>query len=1040
VAHRFFNGSGGIAGALVDEAVDAGGWAAVLGGTAAATAGGGSAHAVNLGSWGWVDMQPAPLPLGAGGLTLAMWVYPFTLRGTSTCLLSLADGAGLNTLTISVSTGSVLSATLGATYTSGGTLASTWGAGAGVIVARKWAHVTLTLTPAGVRTLYVNGASSVGGTVISAASLLASPALMGVLGGPSGAATCAPFPGVLSDVQVYGYALSSAAVAALSGAPGDGVACTAPTPPPPPVPPPSPPPSPPPPRAPPAPATTATAPSSSGTACSVSLVHHVVMTGAAPADAAVGGWAALTLTGGAAFDATADSVTFSGVAPPGALVLALPPSAAVKLNATQAVTVTALLQLAAAPGAGLATLLWGFASDTAASSFLALWATSAAGGAAGINFLAAWRTAPGAGATAVTTAYLGVAAAGAVSHRVTVTLSSAGALGLAVDGATVASAAPPAGAAVPALLATAWPYAQAGGVLAGSPFGPQTAAAWSLAELQVYSAALGAWTEAQLFAGSTAGCSTSPVPPSPPSPPRPPSPPGAMPKRAVCAAVLSHRVSSVSSMLRDSGLTGTDGVAPSLVGNASFAQGTGVTLGAGDSLNLLAPGATTTLKGGGVTILLLLKVAAPSHTIPTGAVNTSVLLGFAGGATGGVSNGAFFALYLQRTPAFDYLFVSGYSPNGNTTVCAAPTYTGCLDIRALAGTWVAVSLTASTGTPYLSLSVNGGTASSSSSGTAPTNLFKPAYAIAQVGGSMAGLGALANQTAAAFQLADLQVYYMTLTAAVVRALQLNDASACPVTAPPPPPPSPPPSPPPPPPSPTPLPPLPPLSVNVGPAAVACPFTAHRFTGGSVTDSGSAGDAWVANLIGAAANATSGTLVLDVASTFGVELATADGSPLSLHGAPFGLPAYTVSVTGITVLMTVQLSTAPAAGKYYTLWSISDALGINCISLQMSTGNFAISLKSSGGGSTNTYSPAMAFSGGCGTCVKVWLHVAVTLSATGCMSVVVNGYSPGGDQSAGTGTSCVFVLAPLLYTPLAVFRLGGTNTAVGYTAQVRPVML
>jgi CheY-like chemotaxis protein len=38
----------------------------------------------------------------------------------------------------------------------------------------------------------------------------------------------------------------------------------------------------------------------------VSLVHRIVMTGASPLDAVMGGWAAPTLTGGATFNATGD--------------------------------------------------------------------------------------------------------------------------------------------------------------------------------------------------------------------------------------------------------------------------------------------------------------------------------------------------------------------------------------------------------------------------------------------------------------------------------------------------------------------------------------------------------------------------------------------------------------------------------------------------------------------------------------------------------------------------------------------------------------
>jgi len=82
LTHRFFNGTGSGSGPGNPLVVDAvGGWTAVLGGTATLT----TAGALNSGTGGWVEMQfPAPVTLGSlAGFAFAAWVYPFTLKYTS---------------------------------------------------------------------------------------------------------------------------------------------------------------------------------------------------------------------------------------------------------------------------------------------------------------------------------------------------------------------------------------------------------------------------------------------------------------------------------------------------------------------------------------------------------------------------------------------------------------------------------------------------------------------------------------------------------------------------------------------------------------------------------------------------------------------------------------------------------------------------------------------------------------------------------------------------------------------------------------------
>ena len=82
LTHRFFNGTGSGSGPGNPPVVDAvGGWTAVLGGTATLT----TAGALNSGTGGWVEMQfPAPVTLGSlAGFAFAAWVYPFTLKYTS---------------------------------------------------------------------------------------------------------------------------------------------------------------------------------------------------------------------------------------------------------------------------------------------------------------------------------------------------------------------------------------------------------------------------------------------------------------------------------------------------------------------------------------------------------------------------------------------------------------------------------------------------------------------------------------------------------------------------------------------------------------------------------------------------------------------------------------------------------------------------------------------------------------------------------------------------------------------------------------------
>ena len=123
------------------------------------------------------------------------------------------------------------------------------------------------------------------------------------------------------------------------------------------------------------------------------------------------------------------------------------------------------------------------------------------------------------------------------------------------------------------------------------------------------------------------------------------------------------------------------------------------------------------------------------------------------------------------------------------------------------------------------------------------------------------------------------------------------------------------------------------------------MTAHRFTGGSVTDSGAASDTWVATL---SSGATTSNGAFSIAqSAAGVSI-TANSPPLTFHGSPTYMPK--VGTVGVSILMTFRLDALPNPGNYSLLWAFSDVLGTTGAALFIdSDANFYVTFESSQNG-------------------------------------------------------------------------------------------
>ena len=697
-----------------------------------------------------------------------------------------------------------------------------------------------------------SGTASPGSPTVLTAALLSANMASATLAGPTAQTTgsCGVAIAVMADVQLYSIALPQPAVAVLAGQPGS---CTSP-------PPSSPPPSPPPPSAPTAPPAPPAPASlvfggSLNTTCLNSLVHRIaVAAGQSPSVADLVGTWTPGLNGSATTDSNSASVALPGATAFDALLLnGNAGSSALALGAT-GLTVTAVLRLNATAPLEAGILLWAF-SDAAGSAFAALWAVNAPSNASRFNLLSMWRSAAGAGAVVQSLAVGGVAAI-ATWHRVTVTASALGTLTVYVDGADVAVGQTAAALRVAALANVTFATLQVGGTAPLIP-GPALPALvpWNLIELQVYNATI--QNEPELFSGSTLGCT--PLPATAPGN-------GISPAITNCPAVIGHRLIGNGSAVVDVGpVRSADGISPSLSGTgATFGPGKVVNLAASSAINLLAPGNSTTFRGTtngygavGFTLVAVLNIPAPTTAIPVNTTVNSLLFGFSG--AGG--DNSYVALYLARTTNSDYLTMALGYPPGYSTIYPSPctgtstsTYSGrsgCLDLRPLAGSWLTLALQIGSTSPvvggvtYASLFnffINGTLAFASNGTGGNTNSAQYSYLsgrfnFAQAGGVMANLSAVPNQVGAPFSIAEVQLYYMQLPPTALNSLVSSSTAGCPFAAPPlnpSPPPIQPPPPPSPPPSPWP-PPSPPLPPGVAKSSVACPFTAHRFTAGNLTD-------------------------------------------------------------------------------------------------------------------------------------------------------------------------------------------------------------
>ena len=1044
VAHRLFSGTP--AAVTAADAVSSNArWAATLAGSANASTG-----LLNTGAWGWAELQPSPVPLTSTGVTLSAWVYPFTYRSSQACVFAFADGSG-NTLQVSLSgQGQALMGNANGNWNGqggGGSANTNY-----QLPSRQWTHMAATLDVQGNFNVYVAGTPPFSSYAYNgpagAMSLLTAPGLQGVVGGPTASMgqQCSTFRGIVADFQQYNYVLTASAVAVLAGIAPAGATCNTAAPPPNP-PPPAPPPPFPPPTAPPAPPPPVAGPAVLNAVCTLPLVHKVTMPAASSVSdvAAVGipAWAP-AVNGTVTLDPTAMAVSFQTNASDAFLLSTTPqPLVGGPMSMANSVSITAVLRLNATPPAGVATLLWAFTTDVPATGYFALWATPApSGNASQYNVLSSWRPSPGQGQTAQSTAWLGVASVLAWT-RITVQLSSLPSLALFVNGARVAVSQSTSSASVQQFLYSTFAVMQAGGVVASIPFPQQYAVPWALRELHVYNSVLS--NEPSLATGSTAGCPAVPMPPPPPRPPSPPLPPGTVPRIAVCSAVVSHRLGTASggTLFDVGGMSNQNGISPTLVGSATFSSVTGMSVTATGSVNLLGGSQTTTFRGNvyaqgamGLTIFMVLRVPVPATPIAANFVNNSLLFAYSG--MGG--DNSYFALYLSRTTSNDYLVLTANSMNSGALTMPSsctgmimpgmPAPAGCVDVRPYNGTWFTLGvLVGQYMTPYFTLYVNG-VASVSSSNIYPGWLTMGRYNAAQIGGTMVNLTAIPNQVAAPFSVSDYQVYYMPLQLPAVAAVMNNDATQCPLGAPPPlpasPPVPPPPAPPPPspPPNPPPLSPSPPLPSGGVAASVACAMTAHRFTGGSLTDSGAASDTWVATLpSGGGVTAASGVITISESNS-GVNISASNGQ-LTFHGSPNFQPK--MGTTGVSILMTFRLDMLPSSGSYSLVWSFTNVPGTTGAALLVdSNANFYVTFES------NMYSNPWAFTypglGGGGCALNSWCHVAVTINNQ-CFKAVINGWS------GMTYGYCIGNTGSILYTPFTLIQLGGLNSLIGYQPQM-----